>query len=149
MYNDDYCAFTVVIVSLVGWIVVPDKELTQNQKCTFFCWVVSLQEIRNYHWTNIIVCWTWLRQEKPNWRAVSGYRISTGSSTFSCKIDFLRTICLLFLVQQVGIEWMTINEIVIVFSFKVDLQAKKENELQPKRAAGPQISPSEKASGWL
>ena len=44
---------------------------------------------------------------------------------------------------------MTINEIVIEFSFKVDLQAKKENELQPKRAAGPQISPSEKASGWL
>ena len=80
---------------------------------------------------------------------MSGYRISTGSSTFSCKIDFLRTICLLFLVQQVGIEWMTINKIVIEFSFKVDLQAKKENELQPKRAAGPQISPSEKASGWL
>ena len=80
---------------------------------------------------------------------MSGYRINTGSSTFSCKIDFLRTICLLFLVQQVGIEWMTTNEIVIEFSFKVDLHAKKENELQPKRAAGPQISPSEKASGWL
>ena len=60
--------------------------------------------------------------------------------------------CLLFLIQQVGqvgIEWMTNNKIVIEFSFKVDLQAKKENELQPKRAAGPQISPSEKASGWL
>ena len=56
---------------------------------------------------------------------------------------------LLFLLQQVSIEWMTINKITIEFSFEVDLQAKKENELQPKRAAGPQISPSEKASGWL
>ena len=44
---------------------------------------------------------------------------------------------------------MTINKIVTEFSFKVDLQAKKENELQQKRAAGPEISPCEKASGWL
>ena len=79
---------------------------------------------------------------------MSGYRISTGSSTFHVRLIFF-AFCLLFLVQQVSIEWMTINKIVTEFSFKVDLQAKQENELQPKRAAGPKISQCEKASGWL